>query len=143
MAKIDILLQILEYVRSKGLQTIKIIEDENAWDYKLSNKEFSVKETYYHTVKSIFEDTGNWFLSDSTSFKASDNPIKDLNKSLDRMIESIKDFSDEKLGNGFTFQWGDTTTVSGAIIQNLFHAAEHFSQLRHRIGIYKRSKSDF
>ena len=140
MSQINVFLQILEYLRKKGLQTIEVIENESAWNYRVAPKEFSVLETFHHTVKSIFEDAGNWFLNDTKPFKASDNPIADLNKSINRMVVAIKDFTNEKISEDFVFQWGEKTTIRGAITQNLFHAVEHFSQLRHRVGIYKRNK---
>lgn len=140
MSQINVFLQILKFLRKKGLKTIEVIENEHAWDYRVAPTEYSVQETFYHAVKSIFEDAGNWFLNDTKQFKASDNPIVDFNKSINRMIVAIKDFTDEKIGEDFVFQWGEKTTIGGAITQNLFHAAEHFSQLRHRVGIYKRNK---
>ena len=140
MSQINVFLQNLEYLRKKGLKTIEVIENENAWNYKVAPEEFSVQETFHHTVKSIFEDAGNWFLNDSKQFTVSDNPVEDLNKSINRMYEAIKDFTDEKLSEDFVFQWGEKTTIGGAIAQNIFHAVEHLSQLRHRVGIYKRNK---
>ena len=140
ISQINVFLQILEYLRKKGLKTIEMIENENAWNYRVAPKEFSVLETFHHTVKAIFEDAGNWFLNDSKPFKTSDNPIVDLNKSIDRMVAAIKDFTDEKISEDFVFQWGEKTTIGEAITQNLFHAAEHFSQLRGRVGICTRNK---
>jgi hypothetical protein len=31
------------------------------------------------------------------------------------MVQAIKDFKDEDLGREFTFQWGEKTTLGGAI----------------------------
>ena len=140
MSQINVFLQMLEYLRKKGLKTIEMIENENAWNFRITPKEFSVQETFLHTVKSIFEDAGNWFLCDSKSFEASNNPVEDFNKSIDRMVVAIMDFTNEKISENFIFQWGEKTTVGGAITQNIFHAAEHFSQLRHRVGISQRNK---
>jgi hypothetical protein len=140
MSQINVYIQLWEYLREKGLKTIEVIENGDAWEYKVTPKEFSVKETFYHTLRSIFEDAGNWFLNDKSSFVPSDNPAEDLNISIDRMISAIKNFTDAKLKESFTFQWGEKTTIEGAITQNLFHAVEHFSQLRHREGIHKRNK---
>lgn len=140
MGKIQVYLELWEYLRQHGLKTIQVIEDSNAWDYRINPNEFSVRGTFRHTVQAIFEDAGNWFLKDPTRYKPSDNPIDDLNKSVDRMIHVIETFQDQHLDDEFTFQWGEKTTVAGAIRQNLFHAIGHFSQLRNWVGIYKRSR---
>jgi hypothetical protein len=58
------------------------------------------------------------------------------------MTRAIANFSDDDLKMEFTFQWGQKTTVAGAIRQNLFHAVGHFSQLRNWVGIYSRTKGE-
>lgn len=93
-------------------------------------------------VKAIFEDAGNWFLKDSKAFHPSDSPVEDLNRAIERMTRAIANFSDTDLKAEFTFQWGQKTTVAGAIRQNLFHAVGHFSQLRNWVGICSRAKGE-
>ena len=127
-------------MRFQGLKTIEIIEKAKTWDFRVTPNEFSIKDTFQYTVKAIFEDAGNWFLNDSTPYISQNNPTKDLNRAVDRMIMAIKDFSDINLSKEFTFQWGTKSTVAGAIQQNLFHAVGHFSQLRNWTGIYKRNQ---
>lgn len=140
MGQINIYLELWEYLRHHGLKTIQVIEKANAWDYRVTPNEFSVRETFHHTVGVIFEDAGNWFLKDPTSFKPSGDPREDLNRTINRMIHAIEDFQDEDLNTEFIFQWGEKTTVAGAIRQNLFHAVGHFSQLRNWAGLYKRNR---
>ncbi len=139
MNQIDVYVELWNYLRHHGLKTIEVIENAKAWDYQIYANEYSVKSTFYHTVQSIFEDAGNWFLNDSTRFSPTDNPADDLNRAIDRMISAITNFSDEDLHSDFTFQWGEQTTIGGAIRQNLFHAVGHFSQIRNWVGVYRRS----
>jgi uncharacterized damage-inducible protein DinB len=134
-------LELWEYIRTYGKKTIEVIEAAKAWDYRLNPNEFSVEETFQHTVKAIYEDAGNWFLKDSTLFKSTESPADDLNAALDRMQNAIQHFSDDYLYTIFTFQWGEKTTIGGTIRQNLFHTFGHLSQLRNWVGIYERSKS--
>lgn len=140
MRQIKVYTQLWDYFRLQGQRTIEIIEEANAWDYRVSPNEFSVRETFRHTTKAIFEDAGNWFLKDSKAFNPSDSPVEDLNHAIERMIRAIGDFSDDDLSKEFAFQWGQKTTVAGAIGQNLFHAVGHFSQLRNWVGIYRRAE---
>ena len=139
MKKITVYIDFWDYLRKHGLKTIQIIDSENAWDYRVSPGEFSIIETYNHAVQAIFEDAGTWFLKDSKKYIPTNNPIKDLNRSIDRMIQAIQDFDNRKLKEEFTFQWGEKTTIENAIKQNLFHAVGHFGQLRERVGIKKRN----
>ncbi|MFX0095244.1 MAG: hypothetical protein ACFFBD_26150 [Candidatus Hodarchaeota archaeon] len=120
------------------MRTIQIIDQANAWDYRIHSKEHNVRETFYHAIQAIFEDAGNWFLNDPTRFQPSSNPREDLSRAINRMIEAIKDFQDEDLSNEFQFQWGEQTTIAEAIRQNLFHAVGHFSQLRNWVGLSQR-----
>ena len=142
MTEIKIYIQLWDYCRLQGQKTIAIIEEVNAWDYRVNPTEFSVRETFRHTVKAFFEDAGNWFLKDSNAFHPSDSPAEDLNRVVERMTRAIANFSDTDLKAEFTFQWGHKTTVAGAIQQNLFHAVGHFSQLRNWVGIYSRTKGE-
>jgi hypothetical protein len=141
MTKLEVYLELWEYIRTYGRKTIEIIETTDAWDYKINPNEFSVEETFRHAVKAIYEDAGNWFLNDSTIFRPTESPANDLSNAIDRMLSAIRDFRDDKLYTIFTFQWGEKTTVGGAIRQNLFHTFGHFSQLRNWVGVYKRSES--
>ncbi|MFX0115454.1 MAG: hypothetical protein ACFFB3_12970 [Candidatus Hodarchaeota archaeon] len=142
MGQISTYTQLWEYCRLHGLKTIEIIEEGNAWGFRVNSNEFSVKETFRHTAKSIFEDAGNWFLADPTPYNPLEDPIEDLNRALDRMIRAKAAFSDNDLSGEFTFQWGEKTTVAGVIKQNLFHAVVHFSQLRNWVGIHRRAKKE-
>lgn len=143
MGQINVYTHLWEHLRLQGLRTINAIEKGDAWDYRVNINEFSVRETFQHTVKAIFEDAGTWFLKDSTSYQPSGTTIDDLNSAVDRMIRAIATLSDNDLSAEFTFQWGEKATVVGAIQQNLFHAVGHFSQLRNWIGIYSRNKGRF
>ena len=139
MSRIDVYLELWDYLRKQGLQTIKVVETAEAWDFRINSNEFSVRETFRHTVQAIFEDAGNWFLKDSIRFIPTGRPVEDFNKAIDRMISAIRDFSDGDHSSSFTFQWGEKTTIGGAIRQNLFHAVGHFSQIRNWAGVYRRS----
>jgi hypothetical protein len=141
VTKIDVYLELWDYLRHHGLKTIDVIEKSEAWDYRINPNEYYVRVTYRHAVQAIFEDAGNWFLEDSTRFSPTNNPAEDLHRAIDRMLSAIKDFSDEHIKSEFTFQWGEKTTIGGAIRQNLFHALGHFSQLRNWVGVYRRSES--
>ena len=141
MTKLEVYLELWDYLRTHGLRTIEVIEKANAWDYRINPNEYSVRETFRHAIQAIFEDAGNWFLKDPARFEPSNDPNADLHRALDRMIGAIKDFSDEDLASDFTFPWGEKSTVGGAIRQNLFHAVGHFSQLRNWAGVYRRSVS--
>lgn len=139
MSRVLAYLKEWEYLRRIGLKTIDVINASNTWEYRLKPKEFSVRETFRHTIQSIFEDAGNWFLDDSSRFQPSEDPYHDLHISVDRMINAIKEFNDTDLEKPFTFPWGERTTVENAIQQNLFHAIGHFSQLRERTGVATRT----
>lgn len=142
MSKITVYLKLWEYLRQHGLKTIQIIDNAYAWDFRIAAQEYSIHETFRHTVQAIYEDAGNWFLNDATRFTPTDNPETDLHTAIDRMIRAIKDFQDDELAQEFTFQWGEKTTISGAIQQNLFHAIGHFAQLRNWVGLHKRRKGN-
>lgn len=140
MTKIIVYRGLWEYLRQQGLKTIEIIETANAWDYRINLNEFSVKETFHHSLKAIFEDAGNWFLDDKTPYVPSDDPRENLKRVVNRMINAFERYDNNDLSNEFTFQWGQRTTIAGAIQQNLFHAVGHFSQLRNWVGGHKRSQ---
>ena len=135
---ISVYIEFWEYFRIFGSKTIEIIESESAWNFKVSQSEFSIIQTFDHTIKAIFEDAGTWFLKDSKKYQPSMDPKNNLNQAIDRMIEAIRNFDNKKLGEEITFQWGEQTTVKDAIKQNIFHAINHFGQLRERVGILKR-----
>ncbi len=141
MPKIDVYLEFWEYLRHHGLKTIHVIDHADAWDFRVTPQEYRVQDTFRHTIQSIYEDAGNWFLNDPTRFTPSDNHTADLNRAINRMIHAIKSFQDEDLDREFTFQWGEKTTIGGAIRQNLFHAIGHFSQLRNWAGLRQRQSS--
>jgi len=69
MQRVKIFGQLWEYLRLQGLKTIEIIDEAKGWDFRVNLNEFTVKETFHHAVKSIIEDTGNWFLKDSTPYE--------------------------------------------------------------------------
>ncbi len=139
MKKITTYVDFWEYLRKNGLKTIQIIDSEKAWNYRNLTGEFSIIDTFNHTIQAIFEDAGSWFLKDSKKFEPTNDPKNDLNRSINRMLQAIQDFDDEKLEEEFTFQWGEKTTIKDAIKQNLFHAVGHFGQLRERVGMKKRN----
>ena len=140
MSRVLAYLKEWEYLRRIGIKTIDDINTSNTWEYRLKPKEFSIRDTFNHTVRSIFEDAGNWFLGDPLRFQPSEEPSHDLFISVDRMINAIKGFSDTDLDKSFTFPWGEKTTIEGAIQQNLFHAIAHFAQLRERTGVARRTR---
>ncbi|MFX1563243.1 MAG: hypothetical protein ACFFDP_08040 [Promethearchaeota archaeon] len=140
MSKIEFYRELWEYLRLDGKKTIEKIKEAKAWEYRINPAEHSVRETFYHAIQAIYEDAGNWFLKDSTRFSPSKDPLVDLDTAINQMIRAIQNFQDEELDNEFTFQWGEKTTISGAIMQNLFHAVGHFSQLRNWVGLYLRSQ---
>ena len=141
MSRILAYLKEWEYFRKIGLKTIEAIDTSNTWEFRLNQNEFSVRDTFNHTIQSIFEDAGNWFLNDSTRFQRSEDPTNDFFISVDRMIAAIKNFADTDLEKSFTFPWGKETTIEGAILQNLFHAIAYFGQLRERTGVAKRTQT--
>jgi hypothetical protein len=130
--------QLWEDVLRHGLKTIEIIEEEAAWEVRTFPQEYSVRETFHHIVQAIYEDAGRWFMDEFSKYKASGIPSDDLTRAVNRMVNAFEKFNDEELNNEITFQWGEKTTVAGAIQQNLFHAIGHFSQLRNWVGIAKR-----
>ncbi|MHA1953805.1 MAG: hypothetical protein ACW96U_07660 [Candidatus Heimdallarchaeaceae archaeon] len=140
MKEISVYVEFLEYLRLFGLKAIEFIESEKAWNFRLSQNEFSIIQTFQHILQAIYEDAGTWFIKDSKRFTPTDDPKDDLNRSIERMIQAIQEFDNEKLSEEFTFQWGEKTIVKDAIKQNLFHAISHFGQLRERVGISKRNK---
>lgn len=140
MKQISVYIDFWEYLRSYGIKTIEIIESKSAWNQKVSQTEFTINQTFNHTIQSIFEDAGTWFLKDSKKYVPSGNQKEDLCIAIERMIQAIKDFDDKKLEEEFTFQWGEKTIIKDAIKQNIFHAVGHFGQLRERIGLLKRKK---
>ncbi|MFQ5833699.1 MAG: hypothetical protein ACE5H4_13410 [Candidatus Thorarchaeota archaeon] len=142
MSQVDVYVELWDYLRCHGLQTIEVVEKADAWDYRISSNEYSVRETFHHAVQAIFEDAGNWFLNDPTRFRPTNSPIDDLHGAIDRMIFAIQDLLDTGLNSEFTFQWGEKTTIGGAIRQNLFHAVGHFSQIRNWVGVCRRSESE-
>ncbi|MFX1541268.1 MAG: hypothetical protein ACFFBX_10850 [Promethearchaeota archaeon] len=138
MDDISVYLRLWEELRRHAKKTIALIDKVNGWTVRVNAQEFSVEETFNHAVQAIFEDAGNWFLMDSTRFRPTQSHQKDLDRAINRMMEAIQAFSDKKLREPFTFQWGEQTTVEGAIQQNLFHAVGHFSQIRNWVGVNQR-----
>ena len=136
--QIDVYKKLWEYLLQHGMRTIEIIEEEEGWDFRIFPHEYSVKETFYHTVQAIYEDASRWFMDTFIKFTPLGNPSEDLTIAINHMTTAFEIFTDEELSNEITFQWGEKTTISGAIQQNLFHAVGHFSQLRNWIGIMKR-----
>jgi len=140
MAEIKIYVEFWQYFKKIGYKTIKMIDENKAWNFKVTPKEFTVKETYNHTLRAIFEDAGNWFLNEPLKFEPTNIPAADLERAVNRMINAIETIKDEKLDDEFTFQWGEKATIKEAIMQNLFHAIGHFAQIRERSGIKIRRK---
>lgn len=121
-------------------QYFKKIDYEKAWNFKITSKEFTIRETFNHTLRAIFEDAGNWFLNEPLKFVPSNVPTADLERAVNRMINAIESMTDSQLEDDFTFPWGVKTTVKEAIMQNLYHAIGHFAQIRERAGIKSRTK---
>ena len=140
MSTVQVYINEWEYLREIAHRTIEIVDKAEAWDYRLALSEFSVYDTFIHLTRAIFEDAGNWYLDDSTSFVSTGNPKSDIDKSIDRMIEAMQTLEDDDLDRGFTFPWGASTTVEGSIQQTLFHAVGHLAQLRERAGVCSRIK---
>jgi hypothetical protein len=129
-----------EDVRHKGLKTINMIEDTATWEFQVSPREHTIRKTFHHTLKAIFEDAGNWFLNDSSSYHQLEDASADLNRAINRMIRAMETLRGKDLNEEFTFQWGSKTTIGGAIHQSLFHSVEHFGQIRNWIGISQRNQ---
>ena len=123
-----------------GYKTIEKIDSSKAWNFRLNSKEFTVKETFNHILRAIFEDAGNWFLNEPLKFTPTNVPTADLERAVNRMINAIESMKESQLDDEFTFRWGEKATVEEAIIQNLYHAVGHFAQLRERSGIKSRTK---
>ncbi|MGY5874129.1 MAG: hypothetical protein RTU30_00145 [Candidatus Thorarchaeota archaeon] len=138
MQCIEVYLKEWDHLLKTALKTIETIEQSNAWDFRLWPTEFTVKETFHHTVQAIFEDAGKWYLKESLDFQSSGNSVTDIQSTVDRMKNGIEGLSNDSLSEPFTFPWGTETTIEGAIQQNLFHAIGHFAQLRERAGVYRR-----
>ncbi|MFW9991667.1 MAG: DinB family protein [Candidatus Odinarchaeota archaeon] len=140
MEQIKVYLQLWEDLRQHGLKTIELIEKEQKWDFSVMPEEHSIRGTFQHTLKAIFEETSR-FTADKTLYDPLDDPRDDLNRVMTRIIKTIESFHDQDLGTEYIFPWGKKTTLAGAIHQILFHTAGHFAQLRNWIGISKRSQT--
>ena len=68
--------------------------------------------------------------------------MADLERSIDRMIYAIKKIREKDLDKEFVFPWGEHSTISGAIMQNLFHSIGHFAQIRNWCGIARRMNNN-
>ena len=77
MSKIDVYISLWNYLQVIGEKTIEVIEREEAWDYRINQNEFTILETFNHTLRAIFEDAGNWFLKESIKFQATNKPYED------------------------------------------------------------------
>jgi len=134
--------QLWEYCLQQGLKTVSIIEEEDAWDFRIFPREHSVRETFNHVVKAIQEDAGRWFMDEIIKYIPSGVPSNDLTRAINHMINAFDELDDEKLGNELTFQWEEKTTIAGVLQQCLFHAVGHFSQIRNWVGISKRNEGN-
>ncbi len=140
MSEIKTNIEFWHYFKKIGYKTIKKIDEINAWNFKVSSTEFTIRETFNHALRAIFEDAGNWFLNESLKFEPTNVPVADLERAVNRMINAIETLKDAQLEDEFTFQWEEKTTIKEAIKQNLFHAVGHFAQIRERCGIKSRTK---
>ena len=68
MKRIQSYINMWEYLRKTAHRTIEIIDQAEAWDYRLSPTEFTVRDTFIHLTRAAFEDAGNWYLADSKKF---------------------------------------------------------------------------
>ncbi len=140
MTEIKTCVDFWQYFKKIAYKTVKKIESDKAWNFKITSKEFTIRETFNHTIQAIFEDAGNWFLNETLKFVPTNVPTADLERAVNRMINAIESMTDSQLEDDFTFPWGVKTTVKEAIMQNLYHAIGHFAQLRERSGIKSRTK---
>jgi uncharacterized damage-inducible protein DinB len=140
MSKIKTYVEFWQYFKKAGYKTISKIDGEKAWKFKVTPKEFTIRDTYNHTLRAIFEDAGNWFLKEPLKFEPTNVPAADLERAVNRMINAIETLEDSQLEDEFTFQWGEKSTVKEAIMQNLFHAIGHLAQIRERSGLKVRRK---
>lgn len=139
MPEIDVYIREWNSLRRTAQKTVQMIDRANAWEYRLAPSEFTVGETFYHTIRAVFEDAGSSFKEESNVFQKTDSLANDTDRAIDRMIRAIKDYSDEQLAERFVFPWGMETTISGAIEQILFHTVGHLAQLRERVGVLIRN----
>lgn len=142
MDEIETYVFLWEHLREIGLGTISVIDNAQGWDYRLKETEFSVSETFYHAIQAIYEDSYRWFRGEIRKFEKTGVHSADLNACIDEMLNSIINMTTEDLDTEMTFQWGEETTYRRAIVQNLFHAVGHFSQLRNWVGVKARSSND-
>ena len=142
MDEIETYVFLWEYLREIGIVTISVIDNAQAWDYRLKETEFSVSETFYHAIQAIYEDSYRWFRGEIQKFEKTGDQSADLNACIDEMINSIRKMAIEDLDTEMTFQWGEETTFRRAMVQNLFHVVGHFSQLRNWVGVKARSSHD-
>jgi uncharacterized damage-inducible protein DinB len=140
MSRIQVYLNEWEYLRKIAQRTIEIVDKTEAWDYRLAPSEFTVHNTFIHLTRALFEDAGNWYLHDSTSFVSTGNPRSDIDQSIDRMVKAMLTINDDDLDRDFTFPWGESTTIERSIQQTMFHAIGHLAQLRERAGVCSRTK---
>ena len=138
--QVEIYLEELQYLRKIGKKTEGMITKYGKWDFRIAEGEFRVRETFYHIIQAIYEDVGRWFKEDLKRFEGSNDPRNDLDRAIDRFIESIQAFTDDDLKQKIILQWGEEVTISQAIQQEIFHAIGHFAQLRNWIGISLRRK---
>ncbi|MHA2423561.1 MAG: hypothetical protein ACXAEF_02165 [Candidatus Thorarchaeota archaeon] len=139
MPEIEVYIREWNLVRRQAAKTIEIIDQAKAWEYRVAPNEFSVSDTFYHTIRAIYEDAGNSFDEAPEKFQKTDSPIEDTNRSIDRIIRAIEHYTDEKLTESFVFPWCEETNFAGAIEQILFHTVGHLAQLRERVGVLIRT----
>ncbi len=140
MTEIKTYIDCWQYFKKIAYKTIKKIENDKAWNFKITLKEFTIRETFNHTLQAIFEDAGNWFLNEPLKFIPTNVPTADLERAVNRMINAIESMTDSQLDVEFIFPWGEKATVKEAIMQNLYYAIGHFAQLRERCGMKSRQK---
>jgi hypothetical protein len=128
-----------EHLREVGHSSIIKVDFAKAWTYRLGQNEFSVEETFHHTVRAIYEDACNWYLKQPQKFESTGDASQDLDLAVDQMLKALSSFDDKNLEETFRFPWGVDTTIEFAIQQDLFHALGHFSQIRERAGFYSRT----
>jgi len=142
MDEVETYVFLWEYLREIGLGTISVVDNAQAWDYRLGEGEFSVAETFHHAIQAVYEDSHRWFRGEIRRFAKTGDHIADLNACVDEMIESIRNMIVEDMDTEMAYQWGEETTYRKAIAQNLFHAIGHFSQLRNWAGVKARLSQD-
>ena len=111
MTEIKTCVDFWQYFKKIAYKTVKKIESDKAWNFKITSKEFTIRETFNHTIQAIFEDAGNWFLNETLKFVPTNVPTADLERAVNRMINAIESMTDSQLEDDFTYPCQAPPTV--------------------------------